>query len=100
MKPSPARMAISTALGPNAGLPGELPQILPTVRHFEQATELVTRDMIAEATPCGPDAGPVIAAIQEHVDAGYDEVYVGQIGAEWDVFLDMMRTEVLPHFGA
>jgi hypothetical protein len=56
--------------------------------------------MIAESTPCGPDAGPVIAAIQEHVDAGYDEVYVGQIGEEWDVFFSMMRDEVLPHFGA
>jgi G6PDH family F420-dependent oxidoreductase len=87
-------------LWPNEGLPGELPQILPTVRHFEQATELVTRDMIAESTPCGPDAGPVIEAIQEHVDAGFDEVYVGQIGEEWPVFYDLMQNEVLPHFGS
>jgi G6PDH family F420-dependent oxidoreductase len=87
-------------LWPNEGLPGELPQILPTVRHFEQATELVTRDMIAESTPCGPDAGPIVEAIQEHVDAGFDEVYVGQIGEEWDVFHAMMRDEVLPHFGS
>lgn len=85
-------------LWPNEGLPGELPQILPTVRHFEQATELVTRDMIAESTPCGPDAAPIVEAIQEHVDAGYDEVYVGQIGQEWDVFYDLMKNEVLPHF--
>ncbi len=87
-------------LWPNEGLPGELPQVLPTVNHFHQATQLVTREMIAESTPTGPDAGPIVAAIQEHVDAGFDEVYVGQIGEEWDVFYELMRSEVLPHFGA
>ncbi|CAA9482973.1 MAG: Dehydrogenase [uncultured Solirubrobacteraceae bacterium] len=86
-------------LWPNAGLPGELAQILPTVRHFEQATELVTRDMIAESTPTGPDAGPVIEAIAEHVEAGYDEVYVAQIGQDWPFFYEMMERDVLPHFG-
>ena len=39
-------------LWPNAGLPGELPQILPTPEHFEQATELVTEEMIG--TPSSP----------------------------------------------
>ncbi len=87
-------------LWPNEGLPGELPQILPTVRHFEQANTLVTREMIADSTPTGPDAQPIIEAIQEHVDAGFDEVYVGQIGEEWDVFYEMMSTQVLPHFGS
>ncbi len=87
-------------LWPNEGLPGELPQLLPTPNHFHQATELVTRDMIEESTPCGPDAGPIVEAIREHVDAGYDEVYVGQIGEEWDVFYDMMKNEVLPEFGS
>ena len=85
-------------LWPNQGLPGELPMILPTVRHFEQATELVTRDMIAESTPTGPDAAVVIEAITEHVDAGYDEIYVSQIGQDWPFFYAMMRDEVLPHF--
>jgi hypothetical protein len=66
-------------LWPNEGLPGELPQVLPTVRHFEQAVALVTRDMIAESTPTGPDAGPI-------VDAGFDEVYVSQIGQDWPFF--------------
>ncbi len=86
-------------LWPNEGLPGELPQILPTVKHFEQATQLVTRDTIAESTPTGPDAQPIIDAIAEHVDAGYDEVYVSQIGQDWPFFLDMMQRDVLPHFG-
>lgn len=44
-------------LWPNEGLPGELAQVLPTPRHFEQASQLVTRDMIGESVACGPDPG-------------------------------------------
>ena len=85
-------------LWPNEALPGELPQILPTPRHFEQAVELVTRDMIAESTPCGPDVEKIVGAIQEHVDAGFDEVYVSQIGPDQQGFVEMMARDVLPRF--
>src|SRR5215212_1606768 len=33
-------------LWPNEALPGELAQVLPTPRHFEQATQLITEDMV------------------------------------------------------
>jgi hypothetical protein len=36
-------------LWPTEQLPGELAQILPTPAHFEQAVELVSEDMVAEA---------------------------------------------------
>ena len=92
--------AIDTAyrLWPNEALPGELAQILPTVSHFEQATELVTRDMIAQSTLCGPDPETHVAAIQEHVDAGFDEVYVSQIGPDQEGFFAFYEREVLPRF--
>jgi G6PDH family F420-dependent oxidoreductase len=83
-------------LWPNEGLPGELPQVLPTPEHFEQATQLVTREMIAEQVPCGPDADRHAAAIQEHVDAGFDEVYINQIGPDQQGFLDFYTRELLP----
>ena len=40
---------------PNAGVPGQLSQDLPTPAHFEQAASTVTKEMIAEPVPCGPD---------------------------------------------
>ncbi|CAA9468955.1 MAG: dehydrogenase, partial [uncultured Rubrobacteraceae bacterium] len=85
-------------LWPNEALPGELAQVLPTVKHFEQAAQLVTPEMIGESTPCGPDAGPIVESVQEFLDAGFDEVYIGQIGQDQDAFLALMREEVLPHF--
>jgi G6PDH family F420-dependent oxidoreductase len=84
-------------LWPNAALPGELAQVLPTPAHFEQATELVPRDAIAELFPCGPDPEEHVAAVQEFVDAGYDEVYVAHIGPGHDEFLDFYAREVVPN---
>ena len=49
--------AIDTAfrLWRNAGVPGELSQVLPSPQHFEQAAQLVTRQMTAESTAFGDD---------------------------------------------
>ena len=85
-------------LWPNDGLPGELAQVLPTTQHFEQASQLVTEEMLAEETPCGPDIDRHIQAIQEYADAGFDELYVQQIGPEQDAFFEAYRDHVLPRF--
>jgi G6PDH family F420-dependent oxidoreductase len=85
-------------LWPNEGLSGELAQVLPTPAHFDQATQLVTEETIAESVPCGPDAGRIVAAIQEFADAGYDELYIAQIGPRQSEFFELLEREILPHF--
>jgi G6PDH family F420-dependent oxidoreductase len=85
-------------LWPNDALPGELAQILPTPQHFEQATELVTEEMIAAQTPCGPDIERHVQTLREYEQAGFDEVYVQQIGPEQDGFFAAYREHVLPLF--
>jgi G6PDH family F420-dependent oxidoreductase len=99
---SDERRARETAyrLWPNDGLPGELAQILPTPSHFEQAVELVSEEMVAEQVPCGPDIEQHIAAIRAYDQAGFDEVYVQQIGPNQDEFFTAYREHVLPEFGA
>ena len=83
----------------NDGLPGELAQVLPTPQHFEQASQLVTEEMIAEDTPCGPDVERHVQALQAYAEAGFDELYVQQIGPEQDAFFEAYREHVLPRFG-
>ena len=83
---------------PNEGLPGELAQVLPTPEHFEQATELVTAEMLGEAVPCGPDLELHAEAIQEFADAGVDELYVHQIGGGHKRFFEAYANEILPRF--
>jgi G6PDH family F420-dependent oxidoreductase len=90
--------ATAHRLWPNEGLPGELAQILPTPSHFEQAVELVTEEMVGEAVPCGPDLERHLAALQEYADAGFDELYVQQIGPRQDEFFEVFGREVLPRF--
>jgi G6PDH family F420-dependent oxidoreductase len=83
---------------PNESLPGELAQILPTPRHFEQASELVTEEMIGESVPCGPDVERHVAALQEYADAGVDELYVQQVGGNHDAFFEAYANHVIPRF--
>ena len=80
----------------NAGVPGELAQVLPSPRHFEQAAELVTPDKIADTMPCGPDLDLHAERLSAYVDAGYDEVYVSQVGPVSQEFFDAYEKTVLP----
>ncbi len=82
----------------NEGLPGELAQILPTPAHFEQASELVSTDQATADVPCGPAVDRHLRAIQAYEDAGFDELYVNQIGPEQDAFFAAYAEHVLPRF--
>ena len=83
-------------LWPNDALPGELAQVLPTTRHFEQASELVRPELLAEQIPCGPDPARHLEAIREYVEAGFDELYVQQVGPDQDAFFAAYAEHVLP----
>ncbi|MFE1770930.1 TIGR03557 family F420-dependent LLM class oxidoreductase [Streptomyces sp. NPDC059008] len=91
-----AAVATAHRLWANEQLPGELPQVLPTPRHFEQANELITRERVAQNVPCGPDAEAYVQAITAYVEAGFDAVYLSQIGPDQRGFFDFYRSEVLP----
>lgn len=82
------------------GVPGELNQELPMPAHFEQAAELVTEDQVAEKIPCGPDPERHAAAITSYLEAGYDEVFVCQIGDDQEGFCRFFFDEVVPRIGA
>ena len=81
---------------PNTSIKGELGQELPLPRHFEQAAEMVTEDDVATAVICGPDPQPHIDAIREYADAGFDHVYVHQVGPDQEGFMRFYQQEVLP----
>jgi len=84
---------------PNAGTSGSHAFELPLPTHFEETTELVDEEDIAESVVCGPDPQRHIEAIEEYAEAGYDHVYVHQIGPDKDGFFDFYSSEVLPKLG-
>ncbi len=85
-------------LWPNEALPGELAQILPTPAHFEQAAEIVSEDMVVSDVPCGPDLDRHLEAIDAYAQAGFDELYVNQIGPDQDEFFAAYGEHVTPRF--
>jgi G6PDH family F420-dependent oxidoreductase len=85
-------------LWPNEALPGELAQILPTPQHFEQASSLVTEEMVADQVPCGPDLDRHLEALREYEQAGFDELYVNQIGPDQAAFFTAYGEHILPRF--
>ena len=82
---------------PNAGVPGQLSQDLPTWTHFAQAASLVRPDDLVAQVPCGPD---LVDALVERVHtaraAGFDHVYFHQVGADQAGFLDFWEQELRP----
>ncbi|NJP33911.1 TIGR03557 family F420-dependent LLM class oxidoreductase [Micromonospora thermarum] len=81
---------------PNAGVPGELSQVLSSPRHFEQAASLVPQEMMKSAFVCGNDADAHVAKIEEYAKAGFDEVYVANVGPNWPGLFDLYERDVHP----
>jgi G6PDH family F420-dependent oxidoreductase len=78
------------------GVPGELSQELRSPALFEQASSVVTVDQMAEHMPCGPDVGPIVDAVREYQDAGFDRLYINQIGDDQHAFFDFFTAELAP----
>jgi G6PDH family F420-dependent oxidoreductase len=84
---------------PTAAVQGQLSQELALPEYFEAASASVTEDQIAEMVVCGPDPQKHIEKIQKYIDAGFDHVYLHQVGPEQAGFMEFCRREILPHFG-
>lgn len=80
----------------NSGLPGELAQVLPSPQHFEQASQLVTKEMTADSVVCGPDPERHLDTFAPYVDAGFEEVYVANMGPHYREMIAMYGEKVLP----
>jgi coenzyme F420-dependent glucose-6-phosphate dehydrogenase len=81
---------------PNAALQGPLAQELALPSHFEAACAMVTEEDVAAHVACGPDPGVHLDAITTFVDAGFDHVYVHQVGPDQDGFIEFYEREILP----
>jgi G6PDH family F420-dependent oxidoreductase len=83
-------------LWPNTLVPGQLSQELALPSHFEQASQLVTEDKLAEVIACGPDPERHLESIRQYVEAGFDEIYISQIGNDQAGFFEFYRRELAP----
>jgi G6PDH family F420-dependent oxidoreductase len=87
---------LACEIWPNAALGGDLGQELALPLHYEQATENVTPEQIAEAIPCGPDPERWLEDIRAYEQTGFTHVYFHQIGRDQEGFLRFWREELQP----
>jgi coenzyme F420-dependent glucose-6-phosphate dehydrogenase len=85
---------------PTIGLQGELSQVLPVPAHFEQAAQNVTEETVGELVACGPDPERHLDLLRRYAGAGYDHVFVHQVGPDQEGALRFYEREVLPHIAA
>lgn len=81
----------------NTGLSGDISWELKTTELFEAASKSVRLEDL-EKLPCGPDPEPYLEAIREYEQAGYDHVYLHQIGPQQEEMIRFCEKEILPAF--
>jgi G6PDH family F420-dependent oxidoreductase len=94
--------AIRTAheIWPTGALSGRFKMELPRPSHFEEATRTVRPEDVARSIPCGPDPERHLTAIAEYVKAGFDHVYMHQVGPDQAGFMRFYAREIVPNLGS
>ncbi len=80
---------------PNAGLQGVLPWELKTPALIEQAAATVRKEDLTDTVICGPDPERHRTGIRRYLEAGYDHIYVHQIGPDQEGFFRFYAEHVL-----
>jgi len=79
---------------PVAALPGRLMTELATPADFEAAAKLVSEDAVASSIVCGPDPDKYLTEIKSFVDAGFDHIYIHQVGPDQEGFFQFYQREL------
>ena len=93
------QQAVRTAfeVWPNGALGGTFKTELPRPAHFQEAARTVRPEDVAGEIVCGPDPRKHLDAIGGYVKAGFDHVYVHQVGPDQEGFFRFYEREVLPN---
>ncbi len=85
-------------LWPNSAMPKPLNTELKIPKYFENVATMISEDEATKNFALGPDPQPILDSIQKYIDAGFDHIYIHQIGDNQKEFLKFAQKEILPHF--
>ena len=83
-------------LWPISGLNGPLMSELALPAYFEQAATMIDKVAVAKSVICGPDPERHWQAIKQYERAGYDHVFVHQVGPDQEGFFQFYERKILP----
>ena len=81
---------------PISGLEGQFKNELPRPLYLEQASKPITPEMVKREIVCGPDPQAHVDGLAKFVKAGFDHVYVHQVGPDQEGFMRFYQREILP----
>ncbi len=82
----------------NGALPPAVLSELARPQDFEALTADVANDTIRTSVVCAVEGAPVIRAIDRFAGAGFDTVYLHQVGPDQQRLADLAHAELLPHY--
>ena len=80
-------------------MPGPIRSELRRPREFEAVCALVRPEEVGQKIVLGPDPQAHARAIEEFAEAGFDHVWVHQVGPDQEGFFRFYQREVLPVVG-
>ncbi len=83
---------------PNGMVPPSVLTEIARPTDFAAIAKGADADTIRNTVVCAADGGPIIAAIDAYIGAGYDSIYLHQLGPDQDRLADMARSELFAHY--
>jgi G6PDH family F420-dependent oxidoreductase len=82
---------------PIAGFAGALLSELALPGHFEETRSMIDKNTVTREVICGADPKQHLDGIKRYAEAGYDHVFVHQIGPDQEGFFKFYQREILPN---
>lgn len=81
---------------PNKGFPEGLNTELKSPKEFDSLAKLITLEQAAEQTPAGKDPQQILDSIKKYQEAGFDHIYIHNIGPNQEHFLEFASQQIIP----
>jgi coenzyme F420-dependent glucose-6-phosphate dehydrogenase len=83
---------------PNGAVAPPVLSELARPEDFEAVAGVTEREAIQHTVVCTTDAEAIAAEIDRYVGAGFDTIYLHQIGPDQQRLADLARSDLLPHY--
>lgn len=93
--------ALDTAMKwwPNSAIPGQFSQEARVPAYFQEVSKLVTPETVKQQYILGQNPEQHLQEIRKYAEAGFDHIYVHQIGPDQQRFFRFYEKEILPRVG-
>jgi G6PDH family F420-dependent oxidoreductase len=81
---------------PNTAFGWDVSSEVPTPSIFDSLATLVREEDVASQIVCFTEPGPCIEAIKKYEKAGFDHIYLHQVGHKQAEFIDYIQTDLAP----